>query len=223
MSENMTKQNEDIQWETFRRKAEDLRIASKNIREISVEEKEKIFLQRSNRLRLDNDKSTEDKEVLKVISFHVAREFFGIEVKYLQEVYEVYNITRIPCTPPVLVGLINYRGTVLTIINLKILFDLKGNSTPGKDSSHNDDINAPLSVPTKILIVEYSGNKAGILIDKLDNLLELQKDEIKPVSSFFRNKNKIVTSEIKINNVPLLFIDPEELLNDERLKVNEDV
>ncbi len=209
-------------WESFRKRAEAVRQKTKKIQKLSEEEKTRIFLERSEKLRCEKGKSAEEKDLVKVISFHVAGEFFGIEVAYLQEVYEVHQVTKIPCTPPVLVGLINYRGTVLTIINLRTLFNLSDVIAPEAGSEKNK--NDPSAQPTeKILIVAHRETKAGIVIDKLDNLLELPKDAICPVSSFFHDKNKIIKSEAKINDLPMLFIDPIMLLKDERLIVNEDV
>lgn len=222
MTNAETDRKENDSWTYFRKRAEALRQKTKTIREISEDEKQNIFLKRAENLRTEKGKSIDDKDLVKVISFDVAGESFGIEVKYLQEVYEVNRITKIPCTPEVLLGLINYRGTVLTIINLDILFQLSDVSS--SEAHSKNDKNNLISQPIdKILILAYMGAKAGIIIDKLDNLLELPKDEIRPVSSFFHEKNKIIKAEAKINNVPLLLIDPIALLSDERLVVNEDV
>ncbi len=214
---------ENEQWAQFKQKAEKQKIATRGRDGISDEEKEKIFFERAQSLKIEKGKTTEDEDLVKVISFHVAGEFFGIEVKCLQEVYEVSQITRIPCTPKVLVGLINYRGAVLTIINLRVLFNLNGEVLPDQNEVDENESRQHAVSTKKILIVESLDTRAGIVIDKLDNLLALPKDAIKPVSAFFRDKNKIVKSEAQINASPLLLIDSNELLNDERLIVNEDV
>ena len=223
MKDHKTKETEDVIWENFRKRAEVLRNSARSIRLISEDQKETIFQARADSLSLEKGKVCEDKDLLKLISFYVAGELFGIEVKYLQEVYEVAQITKIPCTPAVLTGLINYRGTVLTIINLSALFELQPGDGAAKGPVRENRYRPYADVSKKILIVKYEGTKAGIVIERLDNLLELPKASVQPMSSFFHNKNRIITSEIKMNNLPLLMIDPEELLNDERLVVNEDV
>ncbi len=223
MKDHKTEENEGVIWENFRKRAEVLRNSARSIRLISDDQKEAIFQARADSLRLEKGKVCEDKDLLKLISFYVAGEFFGIEVKYLQEVYEVAQVTKIPCTPAVLTGLINYRGTVLTIINLSALFELQCDAGTGKGPVRENPYRPYADVSKKILIVKYKGAKAGIIIERLDNLLELRKTSVRPVSSFFHNKNRIITSEIKMNHLPLLIIDPEALLNDERLIVNEDV
>jgi len=210
-------------WEYFRNKAEEQKMTSRKLQNVSDEEKERIFLERAQNLSRAKGKTTEDQDLVKIISFHVAGEFFGIEVKYLQEVYEVTQITQIPCTQEVLVGLINYRGTVLTIIDLRLLFNLNGEERDTQIAFGHAEDQPIIGLAEKILIVEYLDAKAGIIIDKLDNLLEIPKAAIQPVSSFFQAKNSIVKSEVQFNELPLLLIDPKALLNDERLVVNEDV
>lgn len=216
-----TNQQEVDHWEYFRKKTNDLRNIAKQHRDLSSDEKEAVFIQRAKSLQQEKRKGTAQKDFLKVISFHVGGELFGIEVKHLQEVYEANRIVRIPCTPSVLVGLINYRGTVLTIIDLSILFDIE--KEPEHDPARpQEERHRPVEhKPHIILIVEYSGKRAGIIIDKLDNIIELPAKHIQPVSSFFQNNSKIVKSEAQWKDKPLLLIDPEALLCDERLYINE--
>ncbi|HAP67217.1 MAG TPA: hypothetical protein DCQ99_05355 [Nitrospinae bacterium] len=75
----------------------------------------------------------------------------------------------------------------------------------------------------KILILSSGEIKAGIRVDSFNALYELSKDSIQPVSSIFFEKNKIIKHEFFVNNTSLWIIDVEELLNDKRLIVNEDV
>lgn len=223
MKEQNTKYREDVIWTNFRSRAEDLQARSRAMRKISDAEKTRIFQERAQALSQEKGTPGEDQERLHLISFYVAGEFFGIEVKYLQEVYEATQVTKIPCTPDVLMGLINYRGAVLTIIDLSLLLNLQRQTQRQEAVAPLRDVRAQATPSEKVLIVEHAGAKAGLLIQKLDHLLELPKDTIQPVSSFFRDKNQIVKWEAKLGIRPLLVIDPEEMLNDERLMVNEDV
>lgn len=222
----MTRQDraetEGVVWANFRKRAKDLQASSLSIKTVSSVEKKRIFQARAQALSQEKGRTLGDEDRLHLISFYVAGEFFGIEVKYLQEIYESTQITKIPCTPDVLVGLMNYRGAVLTIIDLGLLLDLRREGPKHKEVlSGQSDL--PTSVSKKVLIVEYAGAKAGLIIQQLDTLLELSKDAVQAVSPFFQDRNKIVKWETKHGNMPLLIIDPEEMLNDERLLVNEDV
>jgi len=224
----MTRQDraetEGVIWARFRKRAKDLQDSSLSIQSVSSAEKKRIFQARAQALSQEKGRTLGDEHGLHLISFYVAGEFFGIEVKYLQEIYESTQITKIPCTPDVLVGLMNYRGAVLTIIDLSLLLDLRREGPKHKKVlSDQSDLPSPVSVSEKVLIVEYAGAKAGLIIQALDTLLELPKDTLQAVSPFFQDRNPIVKWEAKHGNMPLLIIDPEEMLNDERLLVNEDV
>lgn len=213
----------DVVWERFRKRAKDLQARSESIRRVSPEGKKRIFKVRAQVLRQEKGKAVADCELVHLISFYVAGEFFGIEVKHLQEVYETTQITKIPCTPDVLLGLMNYRGAVLTIIDLSLLLDLRRSFSEGERLKTQSKMERQCVASGKVLIVEHAGRKAGLLIQKLDHLLELSRDLVRPVSSFFQNKTQIVKWEAKIGDRPLLIIDPEEMMNDTRLSVNEDV
>ncbi len=210
-------------WEKFKKRAEALRNKSQMIHKITEDEKDRIFNERARNLSFEKGKTREDEALLNIISFKLDCGLFGIEVQYLLEVYEVNQITKIPCTPSVFSGLINYRGAVLTIIDLNLLFGFESELTEHKNEVSRGLDFLTSNIKSKILIVEYKGSQAGIVINQLDNLLELPKESIQPVSTFFYEKNKIVKSEIQINNTPLLMIDPGELLKDKRLFINENV
>lgn len=223
MGREMTEQINDETWARFRKRAEELRQSSKSIRVISDDEREKIFKERAKKLSLVKEKSENEKDLIKIISFYVAGGLYGIEVKYLLEVYEITSITRIPCTPPVLSGLINYRGIVLTIINLKLLFNLQDKKKSEQTGLQNNRNKGKEKPSQKIIILDCMDIKAGIAIDRFDSLLEIPLHSIRPVSSFFKDKNKNIKSEVRVHDKPLLIIDPEELLEDKRLIAKEDI
>ncbi len=217
-------ETENVIWARFRKRAKDLQASSLSIKTVSSVEKKRIFQARAQALSQEKGRTFGHEGGLHLISFYVAGELFGIEVKYLQEIYESTQITKIPCTPDVLVGLMNYRGAVLTMIDLGLLLDLRREGPKDKEVlSDQSDLPTPVSVSEKVLIVEYAGAKAGLIVQALDTLLELPKDAVQAVSPFFQDRNQIVKWEAKHGNMPLLIIDPEEMLNDERLLVNEDV
>jgi len=223
MTKSLNKQIDDSTWKKFRKRAEDLQKNLETLREISDEEKENIFKERAVKLSLTKSKTEDDKDLINIISFYIGGEFYGIDVEFLQEIYEVNNITRIPCTPAVLAGLINHRGSVLTIIDLKILLNLEDSTASKKKEFDNKRRKPEENSSNKILILDCLESKVGIIIDRFESLLEFPRKKIKPVPLFFLEKNKIVKSEVHVNDHPLLIIDVEELLKDKRLFVNEDV
>ena len=63
-------------------------------------------------------------EELDVIAFGLARETYAVELKHVREIYPLKDLTRIPCLPSFFVGIINVRGEMCPVVDLKRLFDL---------------------------------------------------------------------------------------------------
>lgn len=236
-----TKTETDI-WGKIRERANEIQKSSELLGKISDNEKEKIFKERAEKLSQIEKKSDDDKDLIKIISFNIESELYGIDIKHLYEVYEVDKITHIPCTPSFIYGLINLRGTILTVLNLSSLFNLSSDKISVLQTNYVRD---------KILILGSNGIKAGIRVDSFGSIYELSRVTIQPVSSIFLERNKIIKYEFPVNpvrssptgkqfasignlppsekasngvnNTSLRIIDVEELLSDERLTINEDV
>ncbi|OGQ61194.1 MAG: hypothetical protein A3G39_07105 [Deltaproteobacteria bacterium RIFCSPLOWO2_12_FULL_43_16] len=211
-----TKTETDI-WERIKKRAKEIQKKSELLGKISDSEKEKIFKERADKLSRIEKKSDDGKDLIKIISFNIGNELYGIDIKYLNEVHEVDKITHIPCTPQVISGLINLRGSILTVLNLSSLLN------PSAEKIQKELSEKKNNELQKILILGNDGIRAGIRVDSFGTLYELSKESIQPVSSIFLERNKIIKHEFPINNASLWIIDVEELLNDERLIVNEDV
>jgi|SRR3989304_1622326 len=214
--ETVAKTETDI-WERIKKRAKEIQKKSELLGKISDSEKEKIFKERADKLSRIEKKSDDGKDLIKIISFNIGNELYGIDIKYLNEVHEVDKITHIPCTPQVISGLINLRGSILTVLNLSSLLN------PSAEKIQKELSEKKNNELQKILILGNDGIRAGIRVDSFGTLYELSKESIQPVSSIFLERNKIIKHEFPINNASLWIIDVEELLNDERLIVNEDV
>jgi len=214
--ETIVKTETDI-WERIKKRAKEIQKKSELLGKISDSEKEKIFKERADKLSRIEKKSDDGKDLIKIISFNIGNELYGIDIKYLNEVHEVDKITHIPCTPQVISGLINLRGSILTVLNLSSLLN------PSAEKIQKELSEKKNNELQKILILGNDGIRAGIRVDSFGTLYELSKESIQPVSSIFLERNKIIKHEFPINNASLWIIDVEELLNDERLIVNEDV
>ena len=59
----------------------------------------------------------------KYLTFHLGKEEFGIQVKYVREIMGVQDITPVPGTPAHLKGVINLRGRVIPVVDLRVKFD----------------------------------------------------------------------------------------------------
>jgi len=130
-----------------------------------AERKQRVLRERAAALAREPLGSEPAGETLEVLEFLLAHERYGIELKYVREVFLLKDLTPLPGTPAFILGVANVRGQVLLIVDLKRLFDL-----PDRGLT---DLN-------KIVIVEAPGVELGILADSVLGLLAVSVGEIQP-------------------------------------------
>lgn len=105
----------------------------------------------------------------KFLSFFLAGEEYGIEILKVQEIIGLLPITRVPRTPDFVRGVINLRGKVITVIELRLKFGLAAiESTP----------------ETCIIVVQTGGLEIGIIVDKVSEVLAIAANDIEEAPSF---------------------------------------
>ncbi len=104
-------------------------------------------------------------ECLEVVTFLLAYETYGIETAYVREVYPLKDLTPLPCTPPFVAGIVNVRGQVISVIDIKKFFDL-----PEKGLT---DLN-------KVIILSDGVMEYGILADAVLDVRSIPRQQIQP-------------------------------------------
>ena len=98
-----------------------------------------------------------------IIGFHVGRETYGIPITSLHEIVRVPEITAVPDAPDYLEGVINLRGKIVSIVDLRKRF--------GK-------IATPLDRHSRILVVGHHGRLAGMIVDSASEVIKIPESEI---------------------------------------------
>jgi chemotaxis signal transduction protein len=110
-----------------------------------------------------------DQGIRTYLSFKLSEEVFAINVSRVLNILEMSHITKIPKTPDYMKGVINLRGTVLPVVDLRVKFGL-----PEKD----------VSVDTSIVVlsVDIAGEQVnlGILVDSVREVLDIRNSEVSP-------------------------------------------
>jgi purine-binding chemotaxis protein CheW len=91
---------------------------------ISSEEKKRILKERARRLARRPETEAIEEESVKVIEFTLAQERYAVQVEFVREVYTLRDLTPVPCAPSFVLGIINVRGQVISVLDLKEFFDL---------------------------------------------------------------------------------------------------
>ncbi len=152
-----------IDWKEAHRRLDSAHIALERGLALTSEEKRRILKARARVLAREPEKEVLDQEQLDVVEFLLAYETYGIESAYVREIYPLTEITPLPGTPPFVRGIVNVRGQILSVIDLKKFFEL-----PGKGLT---DLN-------KIIIVQDDSMEFGILADAVLGISRLAAGEI---------------------------------------------
>ncbi|RMF93556.1 MAG: chemotaxis protein CheW [Nitrospinota bacterium] len=105
----------------------------------------------------------------KFLTFFLAGEEYGIEILKVHEIIGMMPITRVPRTPPFIRGVLNLRGKVIPIIDLRLKF--------GMEAREQTD-------ETCIIVVQVQGVETGIIVDKVSEVLDITDEEIEETPNF---------------------------------------
>lgn len=155
-------------------------------------------------------KETSDTEVslasIEVVEFHLSHESYAVEAKYVQATSPLKQLTPLPCTPSFVLGIVNLRGRILTIIDIKKFFDL-----PERGIT---DLN-------KVIVLKSDDVTLGILADEVVGTQTISLPAIQPplptLTGLRAEYLRGVTKE------RLIILDPEKILTDRRIIVHEQV
>jgi purine-binding chemotaxis protein CheW len=108
-------------------------------------------------------------------------------------------VTRIPGTPPSVEGVINLRGTVIPIVDLRKRFQLK---------KINQDKN------TRIVVVSCQGRNVGVVVDAVAEVLRIPVDSIEPASTIFKGEHlDYLLGIIKLSGRLIILLDLDQVLS----------
>lgn len=137
-------------WAQIHHRLESSRVALEQKLNPGPEEKHKILRSRAKLLAHEVKAGEKQVPYIEAVEFVLAHEHYAIESKYLSEVHPLRNLTSLPGTPSFVLGVVNVRGQIFSVIDLKILFDL-----PASGSSDSQ----------KVIIVHSDEMELGILAD----------------------------------------------------------
>lgn len=172
--------------------------------ERTPEEIRKILKNRARVFAREPVDSDENVESIDVLEFRLASESYAIELSFIQEVYPLKALTAVPGVPPFILGIVNVRGKIYSVMDIKKFFEL-----PEKGLS---DLN-------KVIIVQHDGIEFGILADLITGVRTVSLKDIQPPLSTLTG---IRQEYLKgITSGQLIMLDAEKILTDKTLIVNE--
>ena len=148
-----------------------------------------------------NTITTDGDEVLQWVTYKLGEETYGINVMQVQEVLRHTEIAPVPGAPDYVLGIINLRGNVVTVIDTRSRFGL-----PSSDISDN----------TRIVIIESDEQVVGILVDSVAEVVYLRSSEIDSAPNVGTEESaKFIQGVSNRDGQLLILVDLNKLLNDE--------
>ena len=141
---------------------------------------------------------TEDAQKGRFLDFLVGNEVFGIEIRYVTEIIGIQSITEMPDMPSYVKGIINLRGRIIPLIDVRLRF--------GKEPKPYDD-------RTCVIVVGVGGFSYGLIVDSVSEVLTISDEEIAPLPGMSATSgNRFVKNIGKTQSGIVLIVDCERLL-----------
>jgi purine-binding chemotaxis protein CheW len=176
------------------------------ILDATPEEKRTILHGRAIRLAQEPERKVETDKNVEVLAFLLAHEMYAIETRFIREVCPLTELTPLPCTPGYIFGIVNIRGQILTVMDMKKFFDL-----PEKGITNLN----------KLIVVREENLELGILADEIIGIRSIPEKELNPplptMTGGHAGYLKGITGEC------LILLAMERLLSDRQLIVHEEV
>ena len=206
MTTSDEKQTTPIEWSDIHRRLEIGREAIERGFEPTPGEKKRILKDRAKSLARQPEKEEDPGKQLQVVEFLLAHERYAIETAYIREAYPLKELTPLPGTPPFVLGIINVRGQIFSLIDLKKFFEL-----PEKGIT---DLN-------KVMIIHTDEMEFGILADDIIGVRPVPFNELQPslptLTGIRADYLKGVTKE------RIVVLDAKRILSDKKIVVHKDV
>ena len=171
------------------------------------ERKKKILRERGLKLAHRREMESDlDEAGFPVVEFVLSDEHYAIELRYIREVYPLRDLTPVPCTPSFILGIVNVRGQVISVTDMRELFNL-----PKKDSDNS----------LSILIVKNQEMELGLVAESVIGERKIPQRTMRSQMPTF---NSACDHYIKgVTNDRVIVLNMDEFLSDSNIVVHQEV
>lgn len=195
-----------INWEAIYHRLSNVQAAFERDSHLDDHEKARILARRARALAKPYQHESDPRQSLTVTEFLLTESRCAIELAYIRDAYVLKEITAVPCTPPFIKGIINVRGQIIPVIDLKGFLGL-----PHKEHSAQNSV----------IIIRSADDELGILTDGILGVRSIPHQDIRPplfaAGSAKANYVKGITIE------PVIILDALKILADDHLVIHEEV
>lgn len=145
----------------------------------------------------------EDTQRGKYLTFSLGNEFYGIEIKYVTEIIGLQPITEIPELPEYIKGIINLRGKIIPVMDVRLRFQKQFRE-------YNDR--------TCVIVIDIQNIAIGLIVDSVAEVMNISDEEISSVPNISKGGNRYIKGIGKVGNEVKLILDSDRLLNDSEVE-----
>ncbi|QGY41253.1 chemotaxis protein CheW [Pseudodesulfovibrio cashew] len=149
----------------------------------------------------DIEEVERDQEVIQLVTFSIGEEEFGVNILQVQEIIRTMEITNVPRAPEFVEGVINLRGKVIPIVDMRSRF--------GLESKEHDKY-------TRIIVIEIEMIVVGFVVDSVSEVLRIPANSVQPPPPVVAGMDSDYIDGVgKLEDRLLILLDLDKLLDNE--------
>jgi len=149
------------------------------------------------------DREQEDSLRDKYLTFLVDGEDYGIAIRYVTEIIGLQKITEIPDLPPMIKGVINLRGRIIPVMDMRSRFKLAEREYDSR---------------TCVVVTNISGRTIGLIVDRVSEVQKIPADQVEPPPRAAKNDCQYIQGIGKADDQVKVLLDVGALLDEKELR-----
>jgi purine-binding chemotaxis protein CheW len=143
--------------------------------------------------------------LLHLMAFKLGNEFYAIDLTYLKKIVRSKQITPVPGVPDHILGVINVRGEIISVVDLRALLGISAESPQ----------------QSAIMITSMQGIEAGFLVDSVEDIIELPPKSIDPpMITFEKEYVDLIEGEAQLDNMLLVILNYMKIMGSDKMKIH---
>ena len=140
----------------------------------------------------------------KFLTFPLGNEEYGLEIRHVTEIVGIQKITEVPDMPPYVKGVINLRGKVIPVMDVRVRFAFE-------EKSYDDH--------TCIIVVNISDASVGLIVDTVSEVIGISEDKIDPPPAVKKgDSSRFIKGLGKVGETVVILLDIGQLLYDNHME-----
>lgn len=200
------KDSKSVDWTEVKQQLETARRGMEDVWAPTIGKAKRILEERAQALAREPVREESADEWIDVVEFILAHERYAVATEYVREVFPLEEFTSLPCTPDFVLGIVNLRGEIFSVIDIKRFFEIP---EPG------------LTNLNKVIMLEAEGMVFGIVADAIGDVCRILRSDIQPSLPTLTGIRDAYLLGVSTERVVIL--DAKKLLSDEKIIVHEQV